>query len=408
MIGSDGRLSIDGCDVGELAARFGTPLFIYDVATIRARCREAIAAFGSDVAYASKAFLCRAMARIVDEEGMRIDVSTGGELAVALAAGVAPARLVMHGNNKSIDELRRAVEVGVGRIVIDSNDEIDRLEQLGSAGDLPPVLVRVTPGIEAHTHEFIRTGQEDSKFGFGWRSGDARRAVERITALGWDLRGIHVHIGSQVFAKDSFGQAVGVVAELVRELDAEELVIGGGLGVAYVEGERAPTLMEWAADVRESAAMHGVSAAISAEPGRSIVAASAITVYEVGTIKTIPDVRTYVAVDGGMSDNPRPVLYGSDYETFVPTRADAERDAEVRLVGKHCESGDVLVREARLPSDLAVGDLVATPVTGAYGYGMGSNYNLVPRPAVIFIENGCPRVVLRRETSEDLLSRDVE
>lgn len=407
-IGPDGRLSIGGCDVAELAAEFGTPLFIYDEATLRARCREAVAAFGPEVAYASKAFLCRAMARLAHEEGMRIDVSTGGEMAVALAADVPADRLVFHGNNKSADELHEAVEVGVGRIVIDSFDEIDRLAVIAKSGmTLPPLLVRVTPGVEAHTHEFISTGQVDSKFGFGWHSGDAARAVRSILDAGWDVRGLHVHIGSQVFAKDSFGRAVEVVAPLVNEFGLAEFVIGGGLGVPYVAGETAPTLMEWAAGIREAAAATGMRAAISAEPGRSIVAQAAITVYTVGTIKAIPGVRTYVSVDGGMSDNPRPVLYGSGYEVFMPSAASAERTRTVTVVGKHCESGDILVRDASVPSQLAVGDLLATPVTGAYGHSMGSNYNLIRRPSVVFADGTRARVVVRRETSEDLLRRDL-
>jgi diaminopimelate decarboxylase len=405
----DGHLHVGGVDVLELAAEFGTPLFVYDEAHLRARCREAVAAFGDGVAYASKAFLCAAMARLVDEEGMDIDVATGGELHVALAAGVAASRLVLHGNNKSTEELRTALKVGVGRIVVDSFDELDRLDALASEGfAAPTVLIRVTPGVDAHTHEFVMTGQEDSKFGFGWHSGAAAAAVERARRSdSVELAGLHMHIGSQVFVAENFAHAVETVASLAREVDLPELCVGGGLGVAYVEGEVAPSITEWADAIHDVARAAGIQARITAEPGRSIAAQAGITLYTVGTIKEIPGVRTYVAVDGGMSDNPRPVLYGSGYETFLPRSADADRTREIRLVGKHCESGDLLVREGLLPPDLVVGDVVCTPVTGAYGHSMGSNYNKVPRPAVVFVADGQARLVVRRETYDDLLRLDV-
>ena len=409
-IAPDGQLAIAGVAVADLAERYGTPLFIYDEAHLRARCREAVAAFGEGATYAGKAFLCKAMARLAHEEGMHVDVASGGELFVALAAGVPADRLILHGNNKALDELREALNQGIGRIVVDSFDELDRLEQLVLEEGLPrpTVLLRITPGIEAHTHEFVRTGQNDSKFGFGYDSGDAARAVERATASpAVELVGLHAHIGSQVFTTDSFAQAVEVLASMFNPLGLEELVIGGGLGVAYVEGEEAPTLTEWGAVVRDACAAHGVRARIGAEPGRSIVANAALTVYRVGTIKDIPGIRTYVAVDGGMSDNPRPVLYGSGYETFLPRAADANRDRVVTVVGKHCESGDLLVRDARVPADIRVGDLLATPVTGAYGHSMGSNYNKVPRPPVVFVKDGEARLVVRRETYEDLVRCDL-
>jgi diaminopimelate decarboxylase len=408
-VDASGRLSIGGCDILELAAEHGTPLFVYDEEHLRARCREAVAAFGDGVAYASKAFLCRAMARLAHEEGMHLDVATGGELHVALSAGVPADRLVLHGNNKSVDELRRAMEAGVGRIVVDSFDELDRIDALVAAGTATPrVLVRVTPGIEAHTHEFVRTGQDDSKFGFGLAVGDAARAVQLCaTASTVELVGIHVHIGSQVFDAEFFAMAVEALAPLVNDLALPELSIGGGLGVAYVNGEEAPSITEWGDAVRTACAAAGIAARVSAEPGRAIVAAAAITVYEAGTIKELLGIRTYVSVDGGMSDNPRPVLYGSGYEAFLPRATFAERGREVTLVGKHCESGDLLVRDAVVPADLAVGDLVATPVTGAYGHSMGSNYNKVTRPPVLFVRDGQARVVVRRETDEDLLLTDL-
>jgi diaminopimelate decarboxylase len=408
-IAADGRLSIGGCDVLELAERFGTPLFVYDEEHLRARCREAVAAFGDGVAYASKAFLCRAMARLAHEEGMHIDVATRGELHVALAAGVPAERLVLHGNNKSLDELRHARAVGVGRIVVDSFDELERLALLhGEDGLVPKVLVRATPGVEAHTHEFVRTGQIDSKFGFGVASGDAAAAVARAQdSPAVELLGVHMHIGSQVFVADFFHQAVEVVAPWVRELGLPELSLGGGLGVAYVDGEAAPSLTEWGTAVLEACRDAGIEARILAEPGRSIVAQAAVTLYTVGTIKEVPGVRTYVSVDGGMSDNPRPVLYGSGYEAMLPRAASAARPRIVTIVGKHCESGDVLVRDAQVPADLAVGDVLATPVTGAYGHSMGSNYNKVLRPPVVFVRDGQAREVVRRETLDDLLRHDV-
>jgi len=408
-VADDGRLSVGGCDLLDLVAELGTPVFVYDEAHLRARCREAVEAFGDGVAYATKAFLCTAMAELVHEEGMHLDVATGGELHVALAAGVPPERLVLHGNNKSEAELQRALDVGVGRIVVDSFDEVDRLERLSpSAPVRPKVLVRVTPGVEAHTHEYVRTGQDDSKFGFGLRSGAAGQAVERLGSLeAVELVGLHAHIGSQVYVVDSFFQAVEAMAPFVNAQGLPELSIGGGLGVAYVEGESAPTITEWAGAVRAACEDAGITARVSAEPGRAIAAAAGITLYTVGTVKELPGIRTYVAVDGGMSDNPRPVLYGSGYETFLPRATDAVRDKPVRVVGKHCESGDLLVAEGRVPSDLAVGDVLATPVTGAYGHSMGSNYNKVPRPPVVFVKDGAARLVVRRETEDDLLRLDV-
>lgn len=404
-----GRLSIAGCDVIDLAAEFGTPLFVYDEDHVRSRCREAVAAFPDGVAYATKAFLCSAMARLAVEEGMDLDVSTGGEIHVALAAGVPAARLIFHGNNKSMRELAAAVEAGVGRIVIDSLTEIDKLESVLEHRDASTqVMLRVNPGIEAHTHDFLQTGATDSKFGVSIAGGAAADAVRRITSSPTlELVGLHAHVGSQVFDVTSFSKAVDVLAEFVRPLDVAELSIGGGLGVPYVEGESAPTIMEWGDAMRSAASQAGIEQRITAEPGRAIVARSAITLYTTGTIKEIPGVRTYVSVDGGMSDNPRPVLYGSGYEVFLPRSTTTERDAEIRLVGKHCESGDVIVWRGQVPSDLQLGDILATPVTGAYGHSMGSNYNMALRPPVVFVRDGAARLVVRRETYDDLMARDL-
>lgn len=404
----DGRLHLAGCDVLELVEHYGTPVFLYDEEHLRARCREAVGVFGEGVAYATKAFLCLAMARLAHEEGMYLDVATGGELHVALAAGVPPAHLVLHGNNKSVDELERAIEVGVGRIVVDSFDELDRLDDIHArTGAVPRVLLRLTPGVEAHTHEFVATGQDDSKFGFTVSTGAAAAAIERARrSPAVELVGVHAHIGSQVFAVESFAKAARIIAEEAAPFGLPEMSVGGGLGVPYVTGETAPTITEWGTTVLEAFRAAGVRARITAEPGRSIAAAAAITCYTVGTIKEIPGIRTYVAVDGGMSDNPRPVLYGSGYETFLPRATDAERPRTVTVVGKHCESGDVLVRDAAVPADLHTGDILATPVTGAYGHSMGSNYNKVPRPPVVFVRDGVARLVVRRETHDDLLRLD--
>ena len=408
-VAAEGRLSVGGVDLIELAELHGTPLFVYDEEHLRNRCREAVAAFPDGVAYATKAFLSQAMAKLAWEEGMSLDVATGGELHVALAAGVPPDRLVLHGNNKSLPELEMALDAGVGRIVLDSFEEIDRIDQLVAAGHNPPrVLVRLNPGIDVHTHEYLQTGIADSKFGFGIASGEAHRAIETATSsTTMDLVGVHAHVGSQIFVAESFAKAIGALAPFLHEHQLGEISIGGGLGVAYVTGESAPSITTWAESVKESCRRHGINARITAEPGRSIVAKAAVTLYTVGTIKEIGGIRTYVAVDGGMSDNPRPVLYGSGYEAFLPRAVGAERNKVVRIVGKHCESGDVIVSDAAVPDDIEVGDILCTPVTGAYGHSMGSNYNMILRPAVVFVRNGEARLVVRREKYSDLTSRDV-
>ena len=409
----DGRLVVGGVDMVDLAKEVGTPLFVYDEQHLRARCREALSAWGDGVAYASKAFLCKAMAALAHEEGMHIDVATGGEAWVALKAGVPPERLILHGSNKSDAELTYALEMGIGRIVVDSFDELDRLERIvpDMAAVAPPkVLIRVTPGVEAHTHEYVMTGQEDTKFGFSLASGAAAEAAERAgKSAAVELVGVHAHIGSQIFVTSSFVKEVEALAGFVAPLDLPELCVGGGLGVPYVEGEDAPTITQWADAVKQACKDAGVpqTMRITAEPGRSIVAAAGITLYTVGTIKHLPGIRTYVSVDGGMSDNPRPVLYGSGYEAFLPRATDAERNMVATVVGKHCESGDIVVRDARLPSDIAVGDILCTPVTGAYGHSMASNYNKIRRPPVVFCAFGNWRLAVRRENYDDLIRLDV-
>ncbi|MGB8197723.1 MAG: diaminopimelate decarboxylase [Acidimicrobiales bacterium] len=406
---SDGA-SIGGVELRDLAATFGTPLFVYDEATLRQRCREAALAFDDGVAFASKSFLCGAMARLAYEEGLCVDVATGGELDIVLRAGVPAHRIIVHGNNKSREELERAIAVGVHRLVVDNFDEIENLRSLVSPTAPLSALVRVTPGVEAHTHEYVRTGQEDTKFGFSVATGEARRAIDQLKELpGIALHGVHAHIGSQIFEVEGFRESMTVLAEFTAEDDFDELCVGGGLGVAYVFGESAPSIGEWATALRDAAALCGLRSdvRILAEPGRAIVAQAGVTLYRVGVVKPVTQ-RTYMAVDGGMSDNPRPVLYGSGYEAFDVDQPLAERPQQVRLVGKHCESGDVLIDEAYLPETTGVNSLIGTPVTGAYGYSMASNYNRVPRPAVVFVRDGVAREVLRRETFDDLARLEVE
>jgi len=408
-VSDNGELYIGGVSTLFLAAEFGTPLFVYDEDHLRQRCREVVAGFGKGAVYATKAFLCTAMARLAHDEGMRLDVATGGEYHVARAAGVPASDLVFHGNNKSEREMRIAMSDGVGQVVVDSFDELGRIESLVGGGLEPPdVLLRITPGVEAHTHEFVRTGQDDSKFGFTVSTGAAAEAVERARASGAvNLRGVHAHIGSQVFRAESFGAVVDVICGFARGNDFPEISLGGGLGVAYVGGEEAPRITDWVEVIRQALERNGFEGMVSVEPGRAITAAAAVTLYTAGTIKHLPGIRTYVAVDGGMSDNPRPVLYGSGYETFLARDVAADRDMAVRLVGKHCETGDVLVSDGWLPGGLEVDDIVVTPVTGAYGHSMGSNYNKVLRPAVVFVRDSAVRQVVRRETYDDLLLTDL-
>ncbi len=394
-------------DFDELAARYGTPLFVYDEDHLRARCREFAAAFGPDnVAYASKAFLCLAMAGLVAEAGLKLDVATGGELAVALRGGMPAERLVFHGNNKSDAEIEAARDAGVGVVVADSFAELERLTRLGYRGE---VFVRVTPGVSAHTHEYIETGTERSKFGFSVANGTALAAVRQVVddpALRFG--GIHCHIGSQVFRLDSCAKAAAVVVEFADACERETgasipvLNLGGGLGARYLAEDPPLSVAEYAQVLHDAVA----DRTVMVEPGRAIAGTAGVTVYRVGTIKEIPGVATYVAVDGGMSDNPRPVLYGAGYEAYLPDRVDAARPLVASIAGKHCEQGDVIVTDAHLPADVAVGDLLVTPVTGAYGYAMASNYNKVPRPAVVFVRSGESRLVIRRETADDLVRLD--
>jgi diaminopimelate decarboxylase len=402
-----GHLEIGGCDAVELAREFGTPAYVVAEDDVRTRARAFMEALSTrhddfDVLFASKAFPCTAVYRLLAEEGLACDVASGGELFLALRGGFDPARIYFHGNAKSSAELRDALEAGVGHIVIDSLHELTRLEQVAAElGRRQEVLIRITPGVAGDTHHAISTGQTDSKFGFA--PADARLAIERLAgAPHLDLVGLHFHIGSQLLSLEPFRAAVRTLAMLG---DFPVYNVGGGLGVAYLSSDEPPAVADYVeAIVSTVHAELGRDVRLLLEPGRALVANSAVTLYTVQTVKH--NVSTWVAVDGGMSDNLRPMLYGSRYEALIADRPLADPDEPCRIAGKHCESGDVIVRETRL-ADPAPGDVIATPVTGAYGYSLANNYNGVPRPPVIFCRDGDARVVVRRETYEDLAARDI-
>jgi diaminopimelate decarboxylase len=418
---SDGVLSLRGHDVRDLVAEHGTPVFLLDEADLRRRCRDYREAFGGAmVFYAAKAFLCAAVARWVQEEGLGLDVCTGGELAVAVRAGFPGDRLLLHGNNKSVAELAAALDAGVGRIVIDSIDEIDRLSALATGrGVHQRVLVRTTVGVEAHTHEFIATAHEDQKFGFSLAGGDALEAVRRVLAApGLDLLGLHSHISSQIFDSGGFEVAahrvVGLLAQIRDECGAQlpELNLGGGLGIAYTSADDPADVAAMGRSLRsiverECATYDLPVPLLAIEPGRGIVGPGTVTVYEVGTVKPVAGLRTFVSVDGGMSDNIRTALYDADYTAVLASRESTAPPMLSRVVGKHCESGDIVVKDAWLPADLSPGDLVAVAATGAYCRSMASTYNHLPRPPVVAVTESGSRVVVRRETVDDLLALDV-
>ncbi|MBV9607795.1 MAG: diaminopimelate decarboxylase [Solirubrobacterales bacterium] len=407
-VNEQGRLEIGGCDAVELAREFGTPAYVVAEDDIRARARAFLEALSArhedfDVLFASKAFPCTAVYRLLAEEGLACDVASGGELFLALRGGFDPARIYFHGNAKSTAELREALETGVGHIVIDSLHELDRLERVAAElGRRQEVLIRITPGVAGDTHHAISTGQTDSKFGFA--PVDARVAIERLSgAPHLKLVGLHFHIGSQLLSLDPFRAAVRTLAGLGK---FPVYNVGGGLGVAYLASDRPPAIEDYVdAVVSTVHAELGRDVRLLLEPGRALVANSAVTLYTVQTVKR--NVSTWVAVDGGMSDNLRPMLYGSRYEALIADRASPGDGGELcRIAGKHCESGDVVVREAFL-ADPVPGEVIATPVTGAYGYSLANNYNGVPRPPVVFCRDGEARVVVRRETYGDLAGRDV-
>ncbi len=424
-----GEISIAGCSASSLAKEFGSPLFVIDQADFYTRTNawrdELIAAFGGgNLYYAAKSFICVEVAKWLMELKVNLDVCTSGELAVALAAKFPADRIEFHGNNKSLAEIEMAVKAGVGTIVIDSFIEIERIAQAAkAAGKTQKVYLRLTPGVEAHTHEFISTAHEDVKFGFSIASGAAMQAVEKCMAeSSLQLAGVHCHIGSQIFDVNGFTLAaqrlISVLAEFRDKYGNElpELNIGGGYGIAYTKSEKAiaPDLVlpVVAKTIKEECAKLKLALPnISIEPGRAIVGPTTTTIYEVGTIKlvTLEDgkVRRYISVDGGMSDNIRPALYGAKYSAFLANRSSSAKAVNSRIVGKHCETGDILIFDLDLPEDIAPGDLLAFPATGAYGRSMASNYNHMPRPAVVAVLNGTARTILRRENHTDLLSLDV-
>jgi diaminopimelate decarboxylase len=413
---ASGVLVVGGVSIRAIADEYGTPAFVLDEADFRQRARAWRDAFADgDPYYAGKAFLCHSVVRWVEEEGLGLDVCTGGELAVAMRAGFPPERLLFHGNNKSVDELRRAVSYGVARVVVDSFEEIARIASVATgSGVTQRVLIRVTPGVEAHTHEYVQTGQEDQKFGFSLASGAAAKAVEAVQAApSLDLVGLHAHIGSQIFETQGFALAAHRMLGLLATVDgAAELNLGGGLGIAYTSEDAPLAVREFAERlggiVAEECASLGIGVPrVAVEPGRAIVGPTTVTVYEVGTVKELPGLRTYVSVDGGMSDNIRTVLYDAHYTARLASRRSDAEPKRVTLCGKHCESGDIVIRDVPLPADLRPGDLVAVPATGAYGRAMASNYNHVPRPPVIAVRDGEARVVVRRETEDDLMALDV-
>jgi diaminopimelate decarboxylase len=395
-LNEQGRLEVGGCDVIELAREFGTPAYVYAEDDMRARARAYLEAFRArvehfEVIYASKAFPCTAAYRLFAEEGLSTDVASAGELHLALAGGFNPLRIHMHGNNKTRADLDHALSAGVGHIVVDSFDEIERLRGSGAR-----ILLRVTPGIKPSTHSYIQTGQEDSKFGFGLD--DVQRAVAAASDAGLELDGLHAHIGSQIFDLEAFER----LADVLAAIDEWPLLnLGGGLGIAYTQDEHPPSIEDYVDALLRHAPEN---ATVLCEPGRSLVGNAGVTIYTVGTVKRIPNVRTYVAVDGGMADNLRPMLYGARYEAEIADRFGGSD--QVTVAGMHCESGDILVRDATL-ADPRVGDVLVTPATGAYGHAMANNYNALLRPPVIFCRDGDARVVVRRETYDDLTRRDV-
>jgi diaminopimelate decarboxylase len=428
--GQNGEVSIAGVTVSELARQYGTPLFVIDEDDFRSRCREIASAFGGgrNVHYASKAFLCAEIARWIAEEGLSLDVCSAGELAVALHADFPPERIALHGNNKSVDELTTAVKVGVGHVVLDSMIEIERLDAIaGAAGVVQDVFLRVTVGVEAHTHEFISTAHEDQKFGLSLASGAAMAGVRRVFETdNLRLVGLHSHIGSQIFDVAGFEIAahrvIGLLHDVVAEFGVPKTAqiatvdLGGGLGISYLPQDDPPAMSDLAAKLQEivrneSAAVDLPAPRLVVEPGRAIAGPGTVTLYEVGTVKDVAisasASRRYVSVDGGMSDNIRTSLYGAEYDARLVSRRSDAPPALARIVGKHCETGDIVVRDTWVSDDIAPGDLMAVAATGAYCYSMSSRYNMLGRPAVVSVLDGRSRLILRRETVEDLLSLEV-
>ncbi len=418
---TEGVAAIGGLALPELAERFDTPLWVVDEDDLRQRCRTYLQSFaGMDVAYASKAWCTVGILQIVAQEGLWIDVASGGELHTAKIAGVPMDKVVFHGNNKSVLELEQAVEAGVARIVVDSLEELGRLSKVAaSAGTTVKIWLRITPGIDAHTHDFVRTGQDDSKFGFTLSLGLADQAFKAAQAAdGVELVGIHAHIGSQIFGTDPFVANAEVLIELLARWRDEhgvtlgECNLGGGMGIRYTHEDHPVRINRYGEAVVRAVHdacedHHFPMPQLAVEPGRAIVGPSTITLYEVGTVKTLPSVRTYASVDGGMSDNIRPALYEAEHAVELANRESFDPPIAVTVVGKHCESGDLVAEHARLPGDLVAGDLLAVAATGAYTESMASNYNRLPRPAAVLVKDGVVRPLIRRETLEDVVARDI-
>ncbi|GAB4244427.1 MAG: diaminopimelate decarboxylase [Thermoleophilia bacterium] len=419
---AEGHLAVGGCSVVDLADHYGTPLVVYDEETLRDQCRRYKSAFEArtddyEIIYASKAFSCIAMLQLVGQEGLSLDVSSGGEYHTALVADFPRQRIFFHGNNKTRAELEYALDNGVGFVVADSFAELELLEELCAARETTQkILLRITPGVHAETHHFIQTGQEDSKFGFGLVEGIALDAIRQAQeAEHLDLVGLHAHIGSQIFELEGFRKAIAVLVDLLAEankklgFECRYLNVGGGLGIRYTEEDAPATIDEYAEvkvrGVEEEMTRVGLPVPrVLVEPGRSLAGKAGVTAYRVGTIKELPGIRTYVSVDGGMSDNIRPMLYGARYEAIVANRATAPRDTVVTVAGKHCESGDILIKDIKLARPQP-GDVLVMPSTGAYAYAMASNYNGNPRPAVLLVRDGQARVIIERETYHDLVAR---
>lgn len=424
-VNAAGRLSVGGCDLAKLASQYGTPLYVFDETDLRARCREFRHEFGSrlpdvGVLYASKAYLGKALAKLLAEEGMGLDVVSGGEIAVAAASGFPMDRLYFHGNNKSREELAEAVAAGVARVVIDNFHDIELLDAVAqAAGKRQSVLIRITPDVDPHTHSHISTGVLDSKFGFALAAGQAEEAVRRIMAApGLELVGVHCHIGSQLFEPGPYAEAIEKViafaGDMTRRygLQLREFSPGGGIGLQYTRDEAPPSVATFAevicGAIRDACEQQGLPLPrVLFEPGRSTVGRAGIAIYTVGARKEVPGIRTYVAVDGGMADNIRPAIYGSRYEAVAVAQPTAAPVESVTVVGKYCESGDVLIKDVGLPR-LAAGDLLAIPASGAYCLAMASNYNAALKPAIIFVSDGKARLVRRRESYADLLSLEVD
>lgn len=427
--GSDGVVSIAGVKLTELAEEYGTPLYVFDEQDFRSRCRDMANAFGGPdhVHYASKAFITKRIVRWVDEEGLCLDVASLNEAKLALAAGFPPERMTAHGNNKEDEYLELCVEKGIGHVVLDNEEELSRLNGIAAAaGRVQPVMIRVKPGVDAHTHEFIATAHEDQKFGISLSTGAAFTAAHKVLeSANLKLVGLHCHVGSSVFNADGFKLAAERVLSLYKRIHSElgvaleELDLGGGFGIPYMEYEEALDVAALAKDLLDAVERTATELDIKppfvlVEPGRSLVGASAVTLYRVGTVKDVETgkadlpMRRYLSVDGGMSDNIRPALYGSDYDVRVVNRRTQGEPVDSRIVGFHCESGDILVDERRFPSDITTGDILAFATTGAYQYMMASRYNGALRPAVLSVRDGKHKLMLRRETVEDLLALDVD